>query len=71
LAAKPIVAILMGSDSDLSVMAECARVLEGYGIAYDIRVLSAHRSPTEAVRYANAAVGRGPLQTARGRFSQG
>ena len=49
----------MGSDSDLPVMAECARVLEGYGIAYDIRVLSAHRSPAEAVRYANAAVGRG------------
>lgn len=49
----------MGSDSDLPVMAECARVLEGYGVAYDIRVLSAHRSPTEAVRYATAAVGRG------------
>ena len=49
----------MGSDSDLPVMAECARVLEGYGVAYDIRVLSAHRSPAEAVRYATAAVGRG------------
>lgn len=59
MAAKPVVAILMGSDSDLPVMAECARVLESYGIAYDIQVLSAHRSPTEAVRYASAAAARG------------
>ena len=44
----PTVAILMGSDSDLPVMAGCAKVLEQYGIGYDIRVLSAHRSPDEA-----------------------
>src|SRR5215510_7093024 len=49
----------MGSDSDLPVMAECARVLEGYGIAYDIQVLSAHRTPDAAVRYARGAAGRG------------
>ena len=42
--AAPQVAILMGSDSDLPVMAGCAKVLEQYGIGYDIRVLSAHRS---------------------------
>ena len=47
-APDPRVAILMGSDSDLPVMAECARVLEDYGVPYDIRVLSAHRSPEEA-----------------------
>lgn len=53
------VAILMGSDSDLPVMAECARVLESYAVGYDIRVLSAHRSPEQATRFARAAERRG------------
>jgi phosphoribosylaminoimidazole carboxylase PurE protein len=54
-----LVAILMGSDSDLPTMAECARVLEDYKVAYDIRVLSAHRSPEEAAAYAREAADRG------------
>ena len=58
-APTPVVAILMGSDSDLPTMAECARVLEGYAIEYDIRVLSAHRSPEEAATYAREAADRG------------
>jgi phosphoribosylamine--glycine ligase len=58
-ARKPVVAILMGSDSDLPVMAEAARVLEGYGVAYDVRVLSAHRTPEQAVDYARQAESRG------------
>jgi len=49
----------MGSDSDLAVMAECVKVLEGYGVGYDIRVLSAHRSPDHAVRFARSAERRG------------
>jgi phosphoribosylaminoimidazole carboxylase PurE protein len=49
----------MGSDSDLPVMAECVKVLEGYGVSYDIRVLSAHRSPEHAVRFAREAEKRG------------
>ena len=53
------VAILMGSDSDLPVMAECVKVLESYGLSYDIRVLSAHRSPEHATRFAREAEGRG------------
>ncbi len=53
------VGILMGSDSDLPTMAEVARVLEDYGIGYDIRVLSAHRSPEEATQFARDAEGRG------------
>ena len=57
--APPVVAILMGSDSDLPTMAECARVLEEYDVPYDIRVLSAHRSPEEAATYAREATGRG------------
>jgi phosphoribosylaminoimidazole carboxylase PurE protein len=57
--AKPLVAILMGSDSDLPTMAECARVLEEYGIPYDIKVLSAHRSPEHVTRFARDAERRG------------
>jgi phosphoribosylaminoimidazole carboxylase PurE protein len=56
---SPLVAILMGSDSDLATMAECARVLEEYRVPYDIRVLSAHRSPEEAATYAREAAERG------------
>jgi phosphoribosylaminoimidazole carboxylase PurE protein len=56
---KPLVAILMGSDSDLGVMAGCAGVLEQYGIAYDIRVLSAHRTPDAAIEFARSAESRG------------
>jgi phosphoribosylaminoimidazole carboxylase PurE protein len=53
------VGILMGSDSDLPVMAGCAKVLGEYGIGYEVRVLSAHRTPEEAVRYIREAEGRG------------
>ncbi len=56
---SPVVAILMGSDSDLPTMAECARILEDYQVPYDIRVLSAHRSPEEAAAYAREAAERG------------
>jgi phosphoribosylaminoimidazole carboxylase PurE protein len=55
----PTVAILMGSDSDLKTMAECARVLEEYAVPYDFRVLSAHRSPEAAATYAREAADRG------------
>ncbi len=56
---NPLVGVLMGSDSDLPVMAECVRVLESYGIPHDVRVLSAHRTPEEAATYAREARGRG------------
>jgi phosphoribosylaminoimidazole carboxylase PurE protein len=49
----------MGSDSDLPVMAECARVLEQLGVAYEASVLSAHRTPEQAVAYARSAEARG------------
>ena len=56
---KPVVGILMGSDSDLPVMAECAKVLEDYGLAYDLRVLSAHRTPEQATGFARDAEANG------------
>lgn len=49
----------MGSDSDLPTMAETVKILEGYGVATEVRVLSAHRTPDEASRYAREAEGRG------------
>lgn len=45
------VAILMGSDSDLPVVSEAAKVLEEFGVAYEMHVLSAHRTPEDAVGY--------------------
>lgn len=56
---RPLVAILMGSDSDLPVMAGCARVLAEYEIPYQVRVLSAHRTPEAAIHFACEAAAQG------------
>jgi phosphoribosylaminoimidazole carboxylase PurE protein len=55
----PLVAVVMGSDSDLPVMAETARTLESLGVPYEMEIASAHRSPQRASAYARAAAGRG------------
>ena len=55
----PVVAILMGSISDQEVMQHCADTLERFGVAYDWRVLSAHRTPKETHEYASTARERG------------
>jgi len=57
--ARALVAILMGSSSDLDVMGEGAKVLEELGIAHEVVVTSAHRSPLETARYAESARDRG------------
>ncbi|MBW2058830.1 MAG: 5-(carboxyamino)imidazole ribonucleotide mutase [Deltaproteobacteria bacterium] len=56
---NPLVGIVMGSDSDLEVMAEAASSLESFGIPYEMTVASAHRSPDKVGRYAKSAVARG------------
>jgi len=56
---KPKVGILMGSDSDLDIMAEAEKRLDGFGIAYETRILSAHRTPHETQKYAESAINRG------------
>src|SRR6202521_3605165 len=56
---KPLVSIVMGSDSDLDVMREAAKALEEFGIAYEIDVTSAHRSPDRTAEYARKAAARG------------
>src|SRR5271170_4103441 len=49
----------MGSDSDYPVMAEVGKTLEKFGIAYEMEVMSAHRSPTRTHEYATTAASRG------------
>ena len=56
---KPLVGIIMGSDTDLPVMGESAKMLEKFGIPYEIEVTSAHRSPGRTHEYASTAVERG------------
>lgn len=57
--AKPQVGIIMGSGSDLAIMSEAARVLDDFKVAYEIRIVSAHRTPDVMAAYAAAAAGRG------------
>lgn len=56
---KPLVGILMGSDSDLKVMQEAVKVFEEFGVAHEITVCSAHRTPERAHQYATTAKDRG------------
>ncbi len=56
---KPVVAIVMGSDSDLEIMREAGKALDGFGIAYEMDVSSAHRSPARTVAFAREAAERG------------
>jgi phosphoribosylaminoimidazole carboxylase PurE protein len=53
------VGILMGSDSDLPVMSQAGKMLEKFGIAYEMEVCSAHRTPLRAHEYATTAAKRG------------
>ena len=58
-AAAPRVAVAMGSDSDLPTMQPAVQVLEQFGVAVEVRVLSAHRTPLEMVDFAQTARERG------------
>src|SRR5882757_7589004 len=56
---KPIVGIIMGSQSDLKVMRQAAEFLEDMKIPFEVTIVSAHRTPTRMVKYATEARGRG------------
>jgi 5-(carboxyamino)imidazole ribonucleotide mutase len=56
---KPLVAIVMGSQSDLDTFQETAVVLKAFGIRYEMRVISAHRTPEVAREFALSAKARG------------
>ncbi|MGI8531396.1 MAG: 5-(carboxyamino)imidazole ribonucleotide mutase [Geodermatophilaceae bacterium] len=53
------VGIIMGSDSDWPTMSPAAAVLQEFGVAHEVRVVSAHRTPRDMVAYAEGAAGRG------------
>ena len=55
----PQVGIVMGSDSDMSVMSKAADILKEFGISYDIRIISAHREPDVFFEYARTAEEKG------------
>lgn len=56
---KPLVGIIMGSDSDLPVMQEAAQILDEFKILYELTVVSAHRTPNRMVEYAKSAHQKG------------
>jgi 5-(carboxyamino)imidazole ribonucleotide mutase len=55
----PLVAVVMGSSSDLSVMRDAIEVLERFGLPHEVRVVSAHRTPDDMLAYGHAAAARG------------
>ncbi|MBI4465098.1 MAG: 5-(carboxyamino)imidazole ribonucleotide mutase [Acidobacteria bacterium] len=56
---KPLVGIIMGSDSDLPIMTETARTLQQLDIPFELEITSAHRSPARSAEYARTAAKRG------------
>lgn len=56
---RPLVGIIMGSDTDWPVMQEAARMLEKFGVPHEVEVISAHRSPARTHEYATSAMDRG------------
>lgn len=57
--ADPIIGIIMGSDSDMDVMGGAAKQLDEFGVPYEVRIVSAHRTPREMLEYAESAKDRG------------
>ena len=56
---KKEVAIIMGSDSDLTIMKDAAQILEDFDISYELTIVSAHRTPKRMVQYATEAGQKG------------
>jgi phosphoribosylaminoimidazole carboxylase PurE protein len=56
---SPLVALLMGSDSDLPAVKEACNVLRSFGVPFEVRVLSAHRTPDDLVTYIKEAEQKG------------
>jgi 5-(carboxyamino)imidazole ribonucleotide mutase len=56
---KPVVAVLMGSKSDMSVMERACKVLDEFGVSYSVQVMSAHRNPRQVRQLAASAARRG------------
>ena len=54
---QPLVGVIMGSDSDLPTMKLAADVLAEFGVPHEVRVVSAHRTPVDMAKYAQACTG--------------
>lgn len=52
---KPVIAVIMGSDSDLGAMSEAVKVLDENQVPYIVKILSAHRSPEDTAKFAKGA----------------
>jgi 5-(carboxyamino)imidazole ribonucleotide mutase len=55
----PLVGVIMGSKSDFSAMRAAVEMLREFGVAHEVKIVSAHRTPQRMVEYATTAVGRG------------
>lgn len=55
----PVVGVIMGSDSDLPTMKTAARILEQFGVPFELTIVSAHRTPARLFEYAKTARSRG------------
>ena len=56
---KPVISVVMGSDSDLAIMSEAAKTLDQFGIPFELYLTSAHRSPERTTSFAQSADERG------------
>ena len=56
---KPLVGVLIGSDSDFEIIQECVKMLDKFDIPYDLKIASAHRTPEKTASYAKSARGKG------------
>ncbi|GAA0999306.1 5-(carboxyamino)imidazole ribonucleotide mutase [Subtercola frigoramans] len=56
---SPLIGVVMGSDSDFSVMSDAVNVLVDFGVAHEVEVVSAHRTPEKMIRYGRTARERG------------
>jgi len=56
---QPLIGIIMGSDSDLKIMQDAAIILKEFDIAFELTIVSAHRTPKRMMEYATTAAGRG------------
>jgi 5-(carboxyamino)imidazole ribonucleotide mutase len=59
MASPPVIGIIMGSQSDWPTLRHAAELLDEFGVAYETRIVSAHRTPERLYSYAKAAAGRG------------
>ncbi|WP_066041685.1 5-(carboxyamino)imidazole ribonucleotide mutase [Herbiconiux solani] len=56
---QPLVGVVMGSDSDFSVMSDAVQVLRDFGVPFEVQVVSAHRTPEKMIEYGRSARSRG------------